>query len=75
MTSIYPIDHPGGWHLIGRSPVPLWERLPVVRTLLAPGDKVTFVPVSLREYEELIAQAAAGTLSVESVEESVGVAA
>jgi inhibitor of KinA len=75
MTSIYPIDHPGGWHLIGRSPVSLWERQPVVRTLLAPGDKVTFMPVSLREYEELLAKAAAGMLSVEPVEEAVGVAA
>jgi len=75
MTSIYPIEHPGGWHLIGRSPVPLWEREPVVRTLLTPGDKVTFMPVSLREYEELMAKAAAGTLSVQPVEEVVGVAA
>jgi inhibitor of KinA len=75
MTSVYPIDHPGGWHLIGRSPVSLWEREPVVRTLLAPGDKVTFMPVSMREYEELIARAAAGALSIKPVEEVIGVAA
>lgn len=75
MTSVYPIENPGGWHLIGRCPVPFWERHPVVRTLLAPGDRVTFSPVSLREYEELVAKAAAGLLRVEPVEDIVGVAA
>jgi KipI family sensor histidine kinase inhibitor len=75
MTTVYSIENPGGWHLIGRSPVPLWERQPVVRALLAPGDKVTFSPVSLREYEELRAKAVAGLLHIEPVEEMVGVAA
>jgi KipI family sensor histidine kinase inhibitor len=80
MTCVYPLDTPAGWHLIGRSPVPFWERHPVIRTLLSPGDKVTFKPVSLREYDELSVKAALGTLHVEPIEEivkheNVGVAA
>jgi KipI family sensor histidine kinase inhibitor len=75
MTSVYPIENPGGWHLIGRSPVPFLERHPVVRALLAPGDKVTFAPVSLREYEDLAARAAAGLLHIEPVDEAVEAAA
>jgi inhibitor of KinA len=80
MTCVYPLDTPAGWHLIGRSPVPFWERRPAIRTLLTPGDKVTFRPVSLREYEELSVKAALGTLHVEPIEEitkkeNVGVAA
>jgi inhibitor of KinA len=61
MTCIFPLETPCGWHLIGRSPVALWENGPPPRALLAPGDKVTFEPVSLREYEDLRrSRAAAG---------------
>jgi inhibitor of KinA len=75
LTCVYPVETPSGWHIIGRSPVPFLERSPTIRALLAPGDKVTFTPVPLREYEELAARAAAGLLSIEPVEEIVGVAA
>jgi KipI family sensor histidine kinase inhibitor len=75
MTTVYTIENPGGWHLIGRSPVLFWERQPEVRTLLAPGDKVTFSPVSLREYEDLRAKAAAGMLHIEPVDETIEAAA
>jgi inhibitor of KinA len=66
MTCIFPLETPCGWHLIGRSPVALWESEPCPRALLAPGDKVTFAPVSLREYEDLLAKAAAGALRISS---------
>jgi hypothetical protein len=36
---------------------------------------VTFTPVSMREYDTLTTKAAAGTLIIEPIEESVGVAA
>jgi inhibitor of KinA len=75
MTCVYPLDTPAGWHLIGRSPVPFWERRPEIKTLLAPGDRVTFSPVSLSEFEDLSAKAAAGVLHVEPVEETMEVAA
>jgi KipI family sensor histidine kinase inhibitor len=75
MTCVYPLETPAGWHLIGRSPIPFLVRHPVIRTLLTPGDKVTFDPVSLREYEELVAKAANGALHIEPVDETVGVAA
>jgi allophanate hydrolase subunit 1 len=57
MTCIFPRNTPCGWHLIGRSPVPLWRNAPHPHALLTPGDKVTFTPVSLREYEAMIARA------------------
>ena len=75
MTCIFPLETPCGWHLIGRSPVALWEHRPSPRALLAPGDRVTFAPISLREYEDLAAAAAAGTLSIEPLHESLGAAA
>ncbi len=54
MTAVYPLESPGGWHLIGRSPVVLWDMARYDRPLLQPGDRVRFVPVGIGE---------AGTLS------------
>lgn len=53
MTCIYPMATPCGWHLIGRSPVPLWDHRLESGALLTAGDKVKFNPVSLREYERI----------------------
>ena len=65
MTCIFPSETPCGWHLIGRCPVPLWNpRTGGAMALLRPGDKVGFAPVSLHEYEGLLAQAADGQLTV-----------
>lgn len=63
-TAVYALESPGGWHLIGRTPAPLWnvQREPPV--LLGPGDKVRFEPVSLREYEALLAKSDAGALHI-----------
>jgi inhibitor of KinA len=64
MTGIFPLDSPCGWHLIGRSRIPLWDGRPGVGALLTPGDQVNFIPVSLREYEDLFAKVVDGTLEV-----------
>jgi KipI family sensor histidine kinase inhibitor len=58
MTAIYPVESPGGWHLIGSTPVqlfdPQWER----PSLLAPGDLVFFEPVGRAAYENIRAAVA-----------------
>jgi KipI family sensor histidine kinase inhibitor len=61
MTSIFPMETPCGWHIVGRSPISLFEISPMPRTLLGPGDKVCFTPVSQREFDHLLAQVSAGT--------------
>jgi inhibitor of KinA len=79
MTCIFPRESPCGIHLIGRSPVALWR--PQTKSgagpgaLLAPGDKVVFAPISLREYRELAAKAAAGALDLEPDDARTGAAA
>lgn len=75
MTCIFPLQTPCGWHLIGRSPVPLWTTSPEPGALLAPGDRVVFRPISIREYERLSADVAAGTFQLHPVDEQIGVAA
>lgn len=75
MTCIFPLETPCGWHLIGRSPVPLWATHPGPGALLAPGDKVAFAPISMREYERMLAEVAAGTFQIHPTDEQIGVAA
>jgi KipI family sensor histidine kinase inhibitor len=62
MTVIYTLESPGGWHILARTPAPLWDMRRDPPALLAAGDKVTFEPISLRDYEGLLAKAAAGEL-------------
>jgi inhibitor of KinA len=50
-TAIYPVESPGGWHLIGATPVRLFDPGAPRPALLAPGDKVRFDPVSVAEFE------------------------
>lgn len=49
-TMIYPNVSPGGWHVIGATPLALFfpDRDPA--TLLAPGDTVRFVPIDVNEF-------------------------
>ncbi len=42
-TGIYPLASPGGWQLIGRTALPLFDPAADPPTLLAPGDRVRFV--------------------------------
>jgi len=44
-TGIYPFEAPAGWHLIGRTDVTLWDPAADPPALLAPGDRVRFVPI------------------------------
>jgi KipI family sensor histidine kinase inhibitor len=47
-TGIYPADSPGGWQIIGRTPLRLFDPAASPPALLRPGDHVRFVPVSAR---------------------------
>jgi KipI family sensor histidine kinase inhibitor len=77
MSCIFPRETPCGLHLIGRSPVALWRQSTGAEfgALLAPGDRVIFAPISLREYEDLHAEAAAGKLVITPVDETRDAAA
>jgi inhibitor of KinA len=43
-TGIYPLDSPGGWHLIGWTPLKLFDPHTETPFLFSPGDIVKFVP-------------------------------
>jgi len=42
MTAIYPLESPGGWHLIGTTPIRIFDTLASPPALFAPGDAVEF---------------------------------
>jgi len=44
-TGVYPLSTPGGWQLIGRTTVELFNAVNTPMSLLQPGDLVRFIPV------------------------------
>jgi KipI family sensor histidine kinase inhibitor len=52
-TAVYAFETPGGWNVIGRTPLTLFDPAREPPSLLAPGDRVRFVPIGADEYERL----------------------
>jgi len=52
-TTVYPFETPGGWSVIGRTPLVLFDPAREPPTLFTPGDRVRFVPISRSEYARL----------------------
>ena len=57
---IYPLDSPGGWNLIGRVPVRIFEPRREDPILFRPGDRVSFRRVGESEFNDLDGRAADG---------------
>ncbi len=68
MTTIYPFDSPGGWHLLGRTPLRLFDQRRDQPVLLAPGDRVRFRRVARVEFDAIAADVEAGTLDWKTLE-------
>lgn len=52
-TGVYPIETPGGWQLIGKTPIKLFDLKRNSKSLLKAGDIVKFYPISYEEYVQL----------------------
>ena len=64
-TGVYPIESPGGWQLIGRTPVPLFDVTRTPPSLIDAGDCVRFVPLSDEdEYRDIEEKVESGEYSV-----------
>jgi len=51
-TGIYPLNSPGGWHIIGRTPVPQFDATDKELVKLKVGNRVQFYAISEEEFEE-----------------------
>lgn len=52
-TGIYPVDSPGGWQVIGRTPIKLFNKLKANTLIIKPGDRVQFYEINLKEFARL----------------------
>lgn len=50
-TGIYPLETPGGWYLIGRTPNKLFDSKCSPPSLLQAGDEVIFKPINKQDFE------------------------
>ncbi|HEY9064623.1 MAG TPA: 5-oxoprolinase subunit PxpB [Burkholderiaceae bacterium] len=56
-SNVYPFDLPGGWNLIGRTPLAMFDPQREAPALLRAGDQVRFVPITRAEFEAMEAAA------------------
>ena len=53
-TGVYPNESPGGWQLIGRTPIALFDVDADPPAAMLPGTQVNFVPITHEEYEDRV---------------------
>lgn len=68
-TGVYPLDSPGGWQLIGRTPLRPYDPNRNPSILYNAGDYIRFVPISPEEYREIEQQVKAGRYSHQIIRE------
>ena len=66
-TGIYPMDSPGGWQVIGRCPIPLFDRLKKPAALIQAGALVRFRPISEAEYDLLTIEVSTETFQYQKL--------
>ncbi len=59
-TGVYPAETPGGWRIIGRTPLVVYDPRGQPRALFRAGDRVRFRAVDRQEYEEIARLVARG---------------
>jgi len=65
LTIIYPFANACGWHIIGRSPISVFDARKDPPALLSPGDAVVFSPVSMAEFHDIKERVDAGVYKIE----------
>lgn len=64
-TGIYPNASPGGWNIIGNSPIEFFNPLFKSPCFATAGDHIQFVPISLDSHQEIASKIKKGTYSLE----------
>jgi KipI family sensor histidine kinase inhibitor len=62
MTIVYSFESPGGWHLIGRTPLWMFDRRREQPVFLTPGDQLIFQRIDRKAYDRIAREVEAGTL-------------
>jgi inhibitor of KinA len=69
-TGVYPMKSPGGWNLIGLTPIAFFDPGSSPPTPIQPGSNIRFIPVEGDRYEEIKRAVNAGGYDLETSEES-----
>ena len=64
LTVIYPAANPTGWHVVGRTPISVFDAARDVPVLLKPGDKVRLTQVERADFDALEAEIRDGAFDV-----------
>ena len=70
-TGIYPLASPGGWQIIGRSPVRPYDPERAQPILYRAGEYLRFQPITQKQYDAIEAQIAAGGYECDVIVEEV----
>lgn len=65
-TGVYPSESPGGWNIIGNSPIDFFKPKNEIPCFVKAGDRIQFYPVSLKEYHNIKTLVNAGVYQMES---------
>lgn len=65
-TGIYPNESPGGWNIIGNSPISFFDASKDMPCFAKAGDKIQFVPISVMEYQNISTLVKEGVYQIES---------
>jgi len=68
MTAIYPVESPGGWHLIGTTPIKIFDHELSPPALLAPGDAVEFERIDRKAFARIREASERGTYRIDHKE-------
>ena len=66
-TGIYPISSPGGWRLIGQTPIPLFDSRRKPPILYQAGDYIRFRAIDEEEYKQITDQLATGEFDYQTL--------
>ena len=64
LTIIYAVPNPTGWHVVGRTPVEIFNLAREEAILFKPGDKVRLSRIERDEFDELTAQVDDGSFDM-----------
>lgn len=65
-TGVYPAESPGGWNIIGNSPIEFFNPKSNTPCFAEADDKISFYPVTLKQYKDIKTLSEAGVYQLES---------
>ncbi|WP_372937102.1 5-oxoprolinase subunit PxpB [Seonamhaeicola sp.] len=65
-TGVYPNESPGGWNIIGNSPINFFNIKNKIPCFASAGDQIQFYPISLKEHQDIKTLVNAGVYQLES---------